>query len=57
MNENPLLSVGRPDELEAAVGLTSLMARQIGAIILFAGNVEFRLERAICDCKTRYRGA
>lgn len=47
MKENPLLSVGRPDELEGTLALSWQAARQIGAIVVFAGNVEFRLERAI----------
>lgn len=42
-----MFAVGRPDELEAALGLNPLTAQQIAAILIFAGNVEFRLERAI----------
>ena len=42
-----MYAVGRPDELEAGLGLSPEMAPMVGAIIIFAANVEFRLERAI----------
>lgn len=47
MIENPMTTIGRPDELEAALGLNALVAPHIGAIVIFAGNVEYRLEKAI----------
>lgn len=45
--EHPAVVFGRPDELESAIGLSEAHAKQIGAIAVFAGNTEFRLEQAI----------
>lgn len=42
-----MYAVARPDELEAGLGLSPAAAPLIGAIIVFAANAEFRLERAI----------
>ena len=47
MNENPLFDAVRPDLLESGLGLSPIISAKIGAIITFAANVEFRLERAI----------
>ena len=47
MTDDPMFVTGRPDLLEGSLGLSQATAAQIGAIIIFAGNVEFRLERAI----------
>ncbi|NNU59089.1 hypothetical protein [Ochrobactrum soli] len=47
MLQTPVLSVGRPDELEGMLGLIPEVSSKIAAILIFAGNIEFRLERAI----------
>lgn len=47
MTDDPIFYAGRPDLLEADLGLRPAMAPKIGALIIFAANVEFRLERAI----------
>lgn len=47
MTDDQMLATGRPDLLAGSLGLSQATAAQIGAIIIFAGNVEFRLERAI----------
>jgi hypothetical protein len=47
MSDDPISDVSRPDLLEAALGLQPSMAPKVGALIIFAANVEFRLERAI----------
>lgn len=47
MSDNPIFDASRPDLLEANLGLSASIAPKIGALIVFAGNVEFRLERAI----------
>ena len=45
--EHPIVAFAKADELEAAHGLSPDHAKQIGAIAVFAGNTEFRLEQAI----------
>jgi hypothetical protein len=47
MTERSLFDVVRPDLLESSLGLSSTISPKIGAIITFAANTEFRLERAI----------
>lgn len=47
MNEDAMMTIGRPDALAESLGLTPQLAAQVGAIIVFAADVEFRLERAI----------
>lgn len=47
MTLDSMFEIGRPDLMEASVGLGQVAAAQIGAITIFAGNIEFRLERAI----------
>lgn len=47
MNDELIYNVSRPDLMETSLGLRAPLAAKIGAIIVFAANVEFRLERAI----------
>jgi hypothetical protein len=47
MSDDPMFAAGRPDLMAVSLGLNQTTAAQIGTIIVFAGNVEFRLERAI----------
>ena len=47
MNEDAMMTIGRPDALAESLGLTPQSAAQVGTIIVFAADVEFRLERAI----------
>ena len=47
MLDDPMHTFGRADELAEAMGLTPQMALQVAPILVFAANIEFRLEQAI----------
>jgi len=47
MVTNPMLSVGRPDELEQALGLDPITSMRIAAIVVFAARIEFQVEQVI----------
>ncbi|WP_299209193.1 hypothetical protein [uncultured Tateyamaria sp.] len=45
--QSPVHAVGKADEIDLALGLDMRTSAQIASIIIFSGNIEFHLERAI----------
>ena len=42
---------GRADQIDEVLGLDGVIAKKLASIIVFAGNIEYHLEKAIWSLK------